>query len=270
MKPEVSIIIPCFKTEKTLEETLLSVYNQKFDNWEALIINDGSPDNLEEIALNWERKDSRFKYYKRTNGGLGSARNFGIMKSEGDFILPLDSDNRIRDSFIQNAVEIMEKESDIGVIYGDVVFFGERNEYIKVGEFNEYKMFYVNYIDACALIRKAVFDAIGLYETNLPYQGHEDWEFWLRVIQSNYKFYYMKEFAFDYRVTNFSMSAKFTEEIVNKNTAYIISKHNLFYKSVYNQLYNDYLKLKNTPRLNQVFAELLIDVKLKLFRALKR
>ena len=67
MKPLLSIVIPCYKSEFTLQETLESVVNQDFDSWEALIINDGSPDNLETIALKWVQKDTRFKYFKKEN-----------------------------------------------------------------------------------------------------------------------------------------------------------------------------------------------------------
>ena len=67
----ISIIIPSYNTEQTLEETCISVINQEYQNWEAIIVNDGSPDNLEEIALEWVKRDSRFKYFKKENGGLG-------------------------------------------------------------------------------------------------------------------------------------------------------------------------------------------------------
>ena len=59
-KPLLSIIIPCYNTEKTLEETLASVLKQEFEYWEAIIVNDGSPDNLESIALSFVERDSRF------------------------------------------------------------------------------------------------------------------------------------------------------------------------------------------------------------------
>ena len=67
MQPKVSIIIPCYNSESTLNETLQSVFDQKYEAWEAIMVNDGSPDNLETIALNWVEKDDRFKYYKKTN-----------------------------------------------------------------------------------------------------------------------------------------------------------------------------------------------------------
>ena len=109
MNPILSIIIPCYNSQNTLEETLMSVLEQDFQNWEAILINDGSPDNLEDIALKWVEKDARFKYFKKENGGLGSARNYGINKAKGNYILPLDSDNTIGKSFAQRAITIFEE-----------------------------------------------------------------------------------------------------------------------------------------------------------------
>lgn len=80
MSTKLSIIIPCYNSESTLETTLKSVLNQEFQEWEAIMVNDGSPDNLEAIALKYVQKDTRFIYFKKENGGLGSARNYGIKK----------------------------------------------------------------------------------------------------------------------------------------------------------------------------------------------
>ena len=98
--PLVSIIIPCYNQAKFLQETLQSVNHQTYSNWECIIINDGSPDNTEEIALEWCYKDVRFKYFKKENGGLSSARNFGILHARGDLILPLDADDKISKNYL--------------------------------------------------------------------------------------------------------------------------------------------------------------------------
>jgi glycosyltransferase involved in cell wall biosynthesis len=221
----ISIIIPCYNSEHTLEDTLISVKDQNFEDWEAIIVNDGSPDNLEAIAIQWVQKDNRFKYYTKLNGGLGAARNFGISKANGKYILPLDSDNKVRPDYCKKAIEILEKDSSIGVVYGDAMYFGEKEGLWKVGEFSKYKMMQYNYIDACAIIRKTVFDSIGGYDTNLPYQGHEDWDLWLSIIQSAFKFYYLESVSFDYRVSSTSMIKTFNHDMMSENINYIKKKH---------------------------------------------
>lgn len=220
-KVVLSIIIPCYNSEDTLEDTLRSVSNQNFGHWEAIIVNDESPDNLENIALPWTENDSRFKYFKKKNGGLGSARNFGILKSKGKYILPLDSDNLVKPEFAVNALNVFESRPDIGVVYGNAQFLGDEEGIWTVGPFEKYKLLIDNYIDACAIIKKEIFDNLGLYDENLPYQGHEDWEFWLRVIKSKYEFFYLDQLTFDYRVSNDSMIKSLSESKKKENVRFI-------------------------------------------------
>ena len=107
----VSIIIPCYNQGLFLEETLQSVFNQIYTDWECLIVNDGSDDNTEEIALNWTDKDSRFRYFLKKNEGVSSARNFGLHKAKGDFIQFLDSDDLIAEDKISLSIEPIQKQS---------------------------------------------------------------------------------------------------------------------------------------------------------------
>ena len=248
-KPIVSIIVPCYNTQKTLEETLESVINQDYENWEAIIVNDGSPDNLEAIALDWIEKDSRFHYYKKENGGLGNTRNFGIKKSKGKYILPLDSDNKLRPDFTSTALPIFESNSEIGVIYGNAMYFGEKTGEWIVGEFNFYKLLNRNFIDACAIIRKSLFEEIGGYDEKLPNQGHEDWDFWLQVMKTEYKFYYLNQMTFDYRVTGNSMIRSFDKFMMKENIDYITKKNYNLYAEGYFSLFRENKQLKKNSLL---------------------
>lgn len=230
--PKVSIIIPCYKTEKTLEDTLSSVSKLDYANWEAVIVNDGSPDNLEKIALEWVEKDKRFLYFKKPNGGLGNARNFGIEKCSGEFILPLDSDNKVRPNYLKNAIKIFQKQKSVAVVYGNARKFGAVNKTWKVGKFDKFRLLSGNYIDACAIIRKEVLNLIGTYDVNMPFQGHEDWELWIRIMANGYDFFYLNEICFDYRVTKTSMINSFSQEMLDANNEYLQKKyHKLFIDS---------------------------------------
>lgn len=84
--PLISVIVPCYNQAQYLDECLQSVVEQTYPNWECIIVNDGSPDNTEEIALQWTEKDSRFIYIKKENGGLSSARNAGLEIAKGKWI----------------------------------------------------------------------------------------------------------------------------------------------------------------------------------------
>lgn len=263
MIPIISIIIPCFNSETTLESTLESVLKQKFQNWEAIIINDGSTDNTEEIALNWTKKDVRFKYYSKPNEGLAKTRNYGIDRSIGVYILPLDSDNQLKKDFAFSAINVFEKDSSVGVVYGDAEYFGEKNGLWKVEEYIFEKMLIHNYIDACAIFKKKLWEVVGGYDENMPYQGHEDWELWLAFGIINVRFHHLKEITFRYFVSRNSMIRSFTDEMLNLNKDYIAKKYSKQYYLQYGRVFFitlDINKLKSESVFVKTSKDLLLIV----------
>ncbi|VIS76648.1 putative glycosyltransferase [Streptococcus pneumoniae] len=81
----ISIIVPIYNVEKYLRQCLDSIAAQTYQNFECLLINDGSPDNSADICREYVEKDSRFKYFEKENGGLSDARNYGIRQSKGSY-----------------------------------------------------------------------------------------------------------------------------------------------------------------------------------------
>lgn len=234
---KVSIIVPCYNQAKYLDAALQSVFDQTYTNWECIIVNDGSTDSTEEIALRWIKKDERFKYYAKQNEGLGKTRNYGIAKSNGSYILPLDSDNQLIKDFMQDAISVFEKNQNIGVVYGDAEYFGERNGLWKVDDFNLEKILFENYIDACAMYKKSLWDDVGGYDENIPFQGIEDWDFWIALGVLNIKFHYLNKITFKYYVSNASMIRSFTQEMHEMNNDYVFKKYSKQYQKHYRELY---------------------------------
>ena len=105
MQPLISIIVPCYNKAVYLTDALDSVLNQTYLNWECIIIDDGSPDATASIAKEYLNKDKRFKYYYQDNQGVSLARNNGIKRSSGKFILPLDADDIIEPTYIEKALK---------------------------------------------------------------------------------------------------------------------------------------------------------------------
>lgn len=97
---EISIIVPIYNQEKYLKKCLDSIQSQTFSNFEVILVNDGSIDGSEEIALKYVASDSRFKYFKNENHGLSYSRNFGIQHSQGNYICFIDSDDYIDNKFL--------------------------------------------------------------------------------------------------------------------------------------------------------------------------
>ena len=112
--PAISIIIPIYNVEKYLRRCLDSVLNQTFSNWEAICVNDGSPDESYKILDEYAARDSRFKIMNKENGGLSDARNAGMAVATGDYILYLDSDDFIHPQTMEIAYFLAKRDnSDI-------------------------------------------------------------------------------------------------------------------------------------------------------------
>lgn len=118
MSSLVSIIIPCFNAEAFIGETLNSVIHQSYSNLEIIIINDGSTDNSLNVIESF--KDERIQVINQNNNGVSRARNEGMLKSKGDFILFLDADDVLSHSFVQSRMEIFERNPNVNLV-GSVV-----------------------------------------------------------------------------------------------------------------------------------------------------
>ncbi|MFF3023905.1 glycosyltransferase family 2 protein [Gottfriedia sp. NPDC057948] len=114
MLPKVSIIVPIYNVEKYLTRCLDSLINQTYTNIEIILINDGSLDKSDEIAMNYVNLDKRIKLFNQSNQGQAKARNVGISKSTGDYIMFVDSDDWLDTSCISCCVdEILKKDADL-------------------------------------------------------------------------------------------------------------------------------------------------------------
>lgn len=115
-EPTISVIVPVYKTEKTLERCLSSIQAQTFNDFEVIIVNDGTPDNAVEIAQKFVDKDYRFSIVSQENKGLGAARNTGLKQARGKFISCVDSDDTIKPTMFETMISsIIENNADIAI-----------------------------------------------------------------------------------------------------------------------------------------------------------
>lgn len=112
----ISIIIPIYNVENYLRQCLDSIVAQTYQNFECILINDGSPDNSSDICREYVSKDSRFKYFEKDNGGVSSARNLGIEHSKGEYITFIDSDDWVDSDYLEALyTTLLEEGADITV-----------------------------------------------------------------------------------------------------------------------------------------------------------
>lgn len=199
----VSVIVPCYNYALFLGEALDSVLAQTYMDWECIIINDGSPDNTEEVARKYCEKDTRFKYFYKENGGHSSARNFGIRYSSGKYILPLDADDMLSNNYLKAAVEKIESNPNIKLVTGEVQVLGDMNEKFIMQHYNLRSYLIINYISISTLFRKSDFDKVkGFDETML---GFEDWDFFIKVLKNGGEVIELPFTCLYYRKKNGSM-----------------------------------------------------------------
>ena len=228
MNPIVSIIVPCYNQAQYLDECLNSLLDQTYPNWECIIVNDGSPDNTEEVAMKWTNKDERFKYLYKTNGGLSSARNEGIKNAVGTLILPLDADDKIANIYCELAINALVKNSSLSLIYANSEKFGLVNEIWDLPEFSIEKLATENLIYCSAFFKKEDWERVGGYDENLM-QGLEDWEFWIAILKKGGNVIKLKETCFYYRIKETSMITSLKDENKKRIFDYISIKHADFF-----------------------------------------
>jgi len=231
---KVSIVIPCYNHGEFILEAIESIEQcEEKTLYEIIIINDGSTDEFTNITLQ-NLKNKGYNVIFQENQGLGKTRNNGIKLAKGEYILPLDADNKINPIYITKSIEILDKNQEISVVYGNAEYFGEKNGLWNVGEFNKEKLLNTNFIDACTVFRKKDWEICGGYAEDMPFMGLEDWNFWLSLLKIDKKFYYLQEVCFYYRVSNNSMITLLQNEPFKGK--YL--KSYIFYKHIY--LYADY------------------------------
>jgi glycosyltransferase involved in cell wall biosynthesis len=193
--------------------------------YEIIIVNDGSiENNTLDILKNLESQG--YIIINQNNKGLASARNTGINAANGELILPLDADNKIRPEFIKDSILFFESHKHHSVYYGNAMLFGELEETRIVRDYSFSELLVENYIDACACFRKKDWEKIGGSDENMPVMGFEDWDLWLRFSILGCQFYHGQKVYFEYRVRNDSMisnTAQHRDELVD----YIFNKKEL-------------------------------------------
>lgn len=170
----ISIIIPCYNAEKTIERCLESVINQTYKNIEIIVINDGSVDRTDSIIKRYTT-DKRIKYYNRSNHGIGKTRNFGIEKANGKYITFLDSDDYLPNDAIDNLYKLAQKNK-LDLVVSDYYVDNKNIKSEKIKSFpitnvknNPNLIFDINLAPWNKLYKKELIENIK-FEENLKYE----------------------------------------------------------------------------------------------------
>ncbi|RDV14870.1 glycosyltransferase family 2 protein [Pontibacter diazotrophicus] len=205
----VSVIVPCYNYGHYLAEALDSVLSQTYKEWECIIVNDGSTDHTEEVALSFCGQDNRFKYIFQENQGVVTARNSALQIARGKYILPLDGDDKIHSRYIEKGIEVLENNEGVKVVYCKAAYFGELTGEIVLKPYTFENLLIRNMIFCTALHRKADSDKVGGYNSFMN-KGLEDWDYWISILKEGGEAYQIPEILFYYRRRNGTRSDSFT------------------------------------------------------------
>jgi glycosyltransferase involved in cell wall biosynthesis len=222
-----SVIITCFNDGLYLEEAIQSVLDSS-TKCDLIIVDDCSTDSQTITLL--QTLTSKYNIIcLEENKGVGNARNIGFNAAKTKYILPLDADDILEKDFIKNAIKLMEEESEISVVYGNIEKFGKENRVIIVPEFNGSSLLGGNYIANSSLIKNEAFKCTNGYDTCLP--NYEDWDMWITLLENGAQFKKLNQVAFLYRIKDTSKISKCLDpEHRKKVVAQICNKHQSLYQ----------------------------------------
>ncbi|MCD6067583.1 MAG: glycosyl transferase family protein [Bacteroidetes bacterium] len=230
MSVKVSVIIPCYNSAAYLTETLDSVMQQTFTDWECIIADNASTDTSKVICESYVEKDKRFRYLYLDKKGVSLARNTAIANSAGQYILPLDADDKIHPDYLARAVELLEKDKDLKLVYADAELFGAVNKKWTLPEYNYRDLLIENCVYCTALFRKVDFEKTKGYNENMV-EGFEDWDFWIKFLDGQSKVHKIDAVLFYYRIRKESRNSSLDEELQRKLRKQIFENN----KEVYNK-----------------------------------
>lgn len=259
--PKVSIIIPCYNQAEYVGESIESALKQTYENLEIVCINDGSTDNSNEVIKSYAEKYKNIVFLdEKTNRGVCCARNMAIAASSGEYILPLDADDKIEPQYVEKAARVLYNNPKVGIVYCKADFFGRKNKLWKLEEFDKRKIIFENQIFNSSLFRKKDFNEIGGYKDYMKY-GCEDWDLWLSFVEKGFEVHRINEVLFHYRKskTNTRSDEAFphTDVIISglfNNHINMFLENNEFYTRVFTDFSTKYKKYK------KLFNNLLIAV----------
>lgn len=218
MRPLVSIIVPCYRQAHYLPECIGSITSQRYEHWEAIIVDDGSPDETVKVVSRWNKQDHRIRLLQKPNGGLSSARNAGLDAASGQFVQFLDADDWLPPDKLENAMQLFAQSPTTDVAYGDFNFVYQGDGPDREVRVTPTFLFKRPLHDFALrweigltipvhsfIFRAALFQSVPRrFDTTLP--NHEDWAMWMRLFHARPNIERMPGITAQYRIAAGSMT----------------------------------------------------------------
>lgn len=251
-QPLVSVIIPCFNHGEYIEEAIDSAIKQTYQNFEIIVVDDGSTDtDTLQILKNINKPKTKIIF--SNNQGVSAARNKAIEASNGQYILPLDADDKIHPTYLEKGVSILQNTTH-GIVYCKGKLFGAETGSWNLPPFSHKLMVKGNTIFCSAFYSKQNWEKAGGYDEAMR-KGWEDYEFWIGLLELNLTVYQIPEELFFYRIKPSSRNAILTTEDYLDFHQYIYKKHIDYFSTHIKGLFQlIYPESKLAPYLVNIFT----------------
>jgi len=226
--PKVSVVVPAYNVRSYIEDALVSLERQSGGEFEVLVVDDGSTDGTAEVVKPFCLRDSRFQLLHKQNGGLSSARNYGIRHSCADYIALLDGDDAYEPDKLATHVALLDRFPEVGVVYSAsrTIRDDGRPTFIylsgkPIGSDPLLALLCKNFIGhgSNAVFRRSLLDEVGEFDEGL--RSFEDVDFWLRVAATrHWRFHREPRALCCYRVRQSGLS--FNVEQMERNGEKVI------------------------------------------------
>ncbi len=230
--PKVSIVLPTYNGEKYLKESIESIINQSFEDWELIIVNDCSTDSSLEIARRFEENDDRIKVINNeTNQKLPKSLNIGFECAKGGYYTWTSDDNLYRKDALYELVSFLDENKIFPMVCSDFEYIDSENKTIaEYKEFDICKMFYKNCVGACFMYRREAAETVGKYNENLFLI--EDYDYWYRILEKYKCIGYIPKNLYKYRLHNGSLTSTQSVKVVERLNEYRKQKWDLILKNI--------------------------------------
>jgi glycosyltransferase involved in cell wall biosynthesis len=203
--PAVAVIVTCHDLGRYLDEAVQSVLDQRFQDFEIVVVDDGSTDS-ETLALLSDYQRPRTRVIRTPHGGLASARNRGIASTSGRYLCALDADDRLDPEYLAKTVQVLEEDPSIAFVSAWLRTFGEEQWEWKPTRCDLPALLCEDTVLTAAVVRREAVACVGGFDTGMPVQGDEDWDLWLTLVERGYRGVILPEVLFNYRRRSGSMS----------------------------------------------------------------
>lgn len=260
MIPKVSIIIACYNDPDVML-AVRSAYYQTYPNKEIIVVDDGS--NQQTLNALQSVREFIDVVITQSNQGQSIARNNGITKATGAYILNLDSDDFFEKEFCSQAVLQFEENKEVKIVTCKARRFnkeGKIDVFTPLG--GEIRNFlFSNSALGSSMFKRIDWERVGGYEEKLPILGFEDWEFYLNILKPGGGAYVIPEVLFNYQVRENSTTARI-KDFKPEKFKHIILKHSELYKENFEALVTNLIERLKTEEMEKIKNTKRIDFKL--------